>query len=101
MTTRHTESRSAVGTSNEVADGTVAKLIENIKQVTRRSDETIRNKKTLIEIEKAIIEGWLKKLFKLGDVSERVDKASEISKILANTEDIKKRLFSKENALRI
>jgi hypothetical protein len=57
MTTRHTESRSAAGTSNEVADDTVAKLIENIKQVTRRSDETIRNGKTLIEIEKAIIEG--------------------------------------------
>jgi hypothetical protein len=55
MTTRHTESRSAVGTSNEVADDTVAKLIENIKQVTRRNDETIQNKKTLIEIEKAII----------------------------------------------
>jgi hypothetical protein len=57
MTTRHTESRSAAGTSNEVADDTVAKLIENIKQVTRRSDETIRNKKTLIEIEKATIKG--------------------------------------------
>jgi hypothetical protein len=57
MTTRHMEPRSAAGTSNEVADDTVAKLIENIKQVTRRSDETIRNKKTLIEIEKAIIEG--------------------------------------------
>jgi hypothetical protein len=55
MTTRHTESRSAVGTSNEVTDDMVAKLIENIKQIIRRSDETIRNKKTLIEIEKAII----------------------------------------------
>jgi hypothetical protein len=31
MTTRHTESRSAAGTSNEVADDTVAKLIKNIK----------------------------------------------------------------------
>jgi hypothetical protein len=41
MTTRHTESRSAVGTSNEVADDTVVKLIENIKQVMKRSDETI------------------------------------------------------------
>jgi hypothetical protein len=90
MTTRHTESRSAAGTSNEVADDTVAKLIENIKQVTRRSDETIRNEKTLIEIEKATIKRWLKKLSKLGDVSERVDKASEILKILINIKDIKK-----------
>jgi hypothetical protein len=92
MTTRHTESRSAVGTSNEVADDTVAKLIENIKQVIRRSDEMIRNKKTLIEIEKVIIKRWLKKLFKLNNVSKRVDKVSEILKILINIKDIKKRL---------
>jgi hypothetical protein len=65
-------------------------IITEIRNTTKESEETVRGGKHLIKIETSTLLRWQEKLNAARNASKHALNNKLITKILANTEDIKK-----------
>src|SRR5271168_1838757 len=76
----------------DTLEALITAIITEIQTTTKKSEETIRGGKRLIEIETTTLLHWQEKLVTARNASKRVSNSDIITKILTNTEDIKKQL---------
>jgi ribosomal protein L17 len=76
----------------DTLEALITTIITEIQTTTKRSEETIRGGKRLIEIETSTLLHWQETLNTARNASKRVPNNDIITKVLANTEDIKKQL---------
>ena len=79
----------------DTLEALITTIITEIQTTTKRSKETIRGGKRLIEIETTTLLRWQDKLATACDASKRASSSDAITKILTNTEDIKKQLHNR------
>src|SRR3954447_4443714 len=76
----------------DTLEALITTIITEIQTTTKKSEETIRGGKRLIEIETSTLLRWQESLSSARNASKRVPNNDIITKILANTEDIKKQI---------
>jgi hypothetical protein len=79
----------------DTLEALITTIITEIQTTTKRSEETIRGGKRLIEIETSTLLRWQEKLSTAWNASRRASNNEIITKILANTQDIKKQLSNR------
>ena len=84
--------RAATQKDPDTLEATVTIIITELQTLTRNSEETIRGGKRLVEIETSTLRRWQEKLCAARDATTRPPDHNILSKVLANTEDIKKQL---------
>jgi hypothetical protein len=67
-------------------------IITELQTLTKNSEKTIKGGKHLVKIKTSTLRRWQEKLCAARDASIRVPDYNTLSKVLANTEDIKKQL---------
>jgi hypothetical protein len=76
----------------DTLEALITTIITEIQTTTKKSEETIRGGKRLIEIETSTLLRWQESLSSARNASKRVPNNDIITKILTNTEDIKKQI---------
>ena len=79
----------------DTLEALITTIIAEIQSTTKISEETIRGGKRLIEIEASTLTRWQEKLETAKNASKRVANSEAITKILTNTEDIKRQLSNR------
>src|SRR5256885_15697135 len=74
----------------DTLEALITTIITEIQTTTKRNEETIRGGKRLIEI--STLTRWQEKLDAARNASKRVGNNEILTKILTNTEDIKRQL---------
>jgi hypothetical protein len=90
------DDRAATQKKPDTLEALITTIITEIRNTTKESEETVRGGKHLIEIETATLLRWQEKLDAARNASKRAPNNELITKILANTEDIKKRLSNRQ-----
>jgi hypothetical protein len=86
------DTRDTIQKDPNTLEALVTTIITEIQTTTKSSEETIRGGKRLIEVETSTLRRWQEKLCAVRDASGRVPDNNTLSKVLANTEEIKKQL---------